>query len=335
MVAWRQAGLGGAVGLAGISVITVVCALLRDHIPVTVPALLLLVPIGLASVIARWSVGALVAVFAAATYALEFLEPIGEVRIGWTSDVYVLVTFVLVAVVLGAIADRRQSAIDAQRALLLGSVSHDLRNPLSTIRTLSTDLLDREADRDSARSAMLQLLLEETDRMNRIVTNLLSISRVQMGAFAPAVEPTDPGALIDSTRERFAQLGVDRLGMDVEPGLPEVLADAVQIDQAITNLVENALRHAPLADTVVIAACRRGDHVEVSVEDSGPGFPALVPGGVQAPQRPPEGSTGLGLLVCEAIVEAHGGKLHVGRSELGGGRVAFTLPIARRSRLLP
>jgi K+-sensing histidine kinase KdpD len=334
MVAWRQAAVGGAVGLAGISVITVVCALLRDYVPVTVPALLLLVPIGVSSVIARWSVGALVAVFAAATYALEFLEPIGEVRIGWTSDVYVLTTFVLVAVVLGAITDRRQSTIDAQRALLIGSVSHDLRNPLSTIRTVSTDLLDHESDRESARSAMLLLVLDETERMSRIVSNLLSMSRVQMGGFAPSAEPTNPSDLIDTTLERFNQLGEHRIKVTIEPGLPDVLADAVQIDQAITNLVENALRYTPASDLVVIAAGRRGDHVELSVEDAGPGFGSAGAGAIQSPSRQPEGSTGLGLLVCGAIVEAHGGKLQIGRSALGGGRVAFTLPIARPSRLV-
>lgn len=332
MVGWRRACAGGAVGLAGTGIITVLCALVRDDVPVTVPALLLLIPIGLASVIARWTVGAFVAVVAAAVYAVEFLEPIGSVRIGLTSDVYVLVTFVVVAVTLGLLSDRRQAAVDAQRALLLGSVSHDLRNPLSTIRTVSSDLLD-EANDDSNRSAMLHLVLNETDRMSRIVTNLLSISRSQIGRFAPNAEPTCVSGLVDALVERFRTLGERRLRAIVDADVPEVMVDAVQIDQALTNLVENAVRFAPPDAPIFVRASRRGHCVELTVEDSGPGVASSTGGKSHRPFRSADGSTGLGLMVCDAIVEAHGGKLHIGRSPSGGASVSFSLPIARRARL--
>ncbi len=115
----------------------------------------------------------------------------------------------------------------------------------------------------------------------------------------------------------------------LESNLPAVNVDAVQVDQVLTNLVENALRIAPPDSTISVRAWRQSDaFVGVSVDDEGPGFESSEPDQVFVPFRSGTGSSGLGLTVCKAIVEAHGGAIDIGRSPEGGGAVTFTIPTA-------
>ena len=133
---------GAAVGLSGIAIVAVLCATLGGDMPHAVPALLLLVPVVLTSVLAdRW-VALAVAIAGSFVYALVFIPPIGELHVDLAEDAAVLAAFVLVAVTISAISGLRRPAagadlIDEQRAVLLRGVSHDLRNPLSTIRSIS------------------------------------------------------------------------------------------------------------------------------------------------------------------------------------------------------
>ena len=179
-----------AVGLIAIAIVAAVFLVL-DDVPATIPALLLLAPIPLSSALSGWRIAVPIAIVAAGVFALAFLPPVGSIRIALAEDVFVLGALIFVAVMVGALMDSRRSAsdnamLDEGRAVLLRGVSHDLRNPLHTIRTVSSDLLDESITHDDAtRAQLLGLVVRETDRLDRIVGNLLSVSQVDAGALLP------------------------------------------------------------------------------------------------------------------------------------------------------
>jgi two-component system sensor histidine kinase KdpD len=271
-----------------------------------------------------------VALLSGMVYSLAFLAPRGVVRIGLTEDTVAIVTFVLVAVlvsVLAGMAGRAERERDAQRAVLLRSVSHDLRNPLATIRAASAELRDGLVDDDAARSELLDLVVAESDRLDRIVGNLLSLSRVEAGKLSPDREPEELDEIVASSVRRLA--AGPRIEVTLPDDLPDVDVDRTQIDQVLTNLLENALRHGA-GTQVAVEALPNGSMVEVSVTDGGPGFS-------DAARRKatefftaagPTGVEGIGLAVCKAIIQAHGGTIRVGDRPGGGARVSFTIPQA-------
>lgn len=325
------------IGLAGIGAVTAVFALLPRGLPGEIPALLTLVPIALVSVLSGWRAGVPLAIVGGLVHALVFVHPVGKVTFGYSEDVVVLVTYVSVAIALSLLVSRRSIANQAQligteRMVLLRSVSHDLRNPLHAILAASTELLDGGDHDDGTRRRLLELVVDEAGRVDRIVANLLSLSRLQAGALVPSRQPVALIDLIDRCARRFERLGetvtIDRSAVDEEL---TVDVDPVQIDQLITNLVENAIRHSPerVRVTVDARATPGAEVVTVVVRDDGPGFGASVVDHGPVAFRSTGGSSGLGLTVCEAIVDAHGGTLTIDDHHAGGARVSFTLPLAR------
>ena len=324
------------VGILGSLAVTLTFFVLPESLPMAVPALVLLVPVCVASAMAGWKVGAGTALLGGLAYTIAFVPPIGGVPLEWTEDLYVLGAFLLVAAVVGLIAGRQDrapsdAALDADRAMLLRSVSHDLRSPLSTIQTVSSDLVDGTGYDESTRQELIEIVANEATRLNRIVGNLLSISRVQAGTFEPALEATSLGALVVTAVDRLDSPAMPRLVVDVADDLPDVLADPVQVDQVLANLLENALRHAPADSSVRIAAERHGGEVTVTVADDGPGFSPealdAVHHGVPPRRGPGRSGSGLGLTVCRAIVLAHDGRIWA-ETPARGALVRFTLPVA-------
>ena len=330
------------VGVLGTLVIAATLLVLPESLPSAVPALLLLVPICLASALGGWRVGVSIAVLGALVYSIAFIPPFGSLPLQLTEDLYVLAAFVGVAVMVGVLAGRDRTTayaavvpdplLDDDRAMLLRSVSHDLRTPLSTIQTVSTELLDGQSYSAEAQRELMGIVASEATRLNRIVGNLLSISRVQAGSFQPALEPTPVAPLVKDAIARVA-VNSDQvivIAAEVDDDLPDALADPVQIDQVLANLIENSLRHAPGGSTVVVSATMDGEFVRVTVSDEGPGFaPEALEFAFTAaptrPGRPTGGGTGLGLTVCKAIVEAHDGEIGVETRPVGAS-VSFTLP---------
>ncbi len=195
-------------GLACTLILTAVCYAIGG-IPATIPALLLLVPIGIAGVMGGVFVAVVVAIVAALCYALAFLPPIGHVRIGLTEDVIVLLTFIAVAIGVAVLSDRhreRSELLDDERVILLRSVSHDLRSPLTTIRSVSSDLLVEQNYDSTTRSALLSMVVDESDRLDRIVGNLLSASRIQAGALEPDQSAHDLADLVATCCSRFNRI---------------------------------------------------------------------------------------------------------------------------------
>lgn len=221
--------------------------------------------------------------------------------------------------------------VDEQRAALLRAVSHDLRTPLATIRAATSDLRSGPDFDPAARDELLDLVADEAERLDRLVANLLNLSRIEAGAFRPDRQAVDLDELVVERTRKLSRLFRDtRLELGVPGDLPLVDGDYAQLDQVISNLLENAARHAPQRSTVRVSARRRDDCVEVRVSDSGMGVAGFNQERIFQPfHRGERTRHGIGLSVCKGVVEAHGGRIWVEASPGGGATFAFTVPLHR------
>lgn len=233
------------------------------------------------------------------------------------------------------IADARLEAERSQaRAALFSSVTHDLRTPLASIKTAVTGLLQEGVELDLAqRRELLGTVVEETDRLNRLVGNILELAKVRAGALVPAKQPTALDEIVESVLHRM-EPGLRRVRLrTILRDAPEVPADPVQIDQVLSNLLENAVRHSPPGGEVVVSVAPWRSGVQVRVADQGPGIPpedrervfeAFARGRSSGPDA---GGSGLGLAIARAIVFAHGGRIRIEGAPGGGTAVVFELPV--------
>jgi two-component system sensor histidine kinase KdpD len=220
--------------------------------------------------------------------------------------------------------------VDAQRAALLRSVSHDLRTPLAAIKAVASDLRDEPAYDAEMRDELLDLVIAETERLDRIVGNLLSMSRIEAGSLQPEKQAVALDELAAACALRLDRLFV-RAPVELEfpDDLPYADADYSQLDQVMANLLENAARHAPSGSHIRVRGRAAGDHrVEFSVEDEGAGIPAEERSRAFEPFQRGANSTGsgVGLAICRAIVDANGGTIAIEDGATGGARVVVTLP---------
>jgi two-component system sensor histidine kinase KdpD len=239
------------------------------------------------------------------------------------------------------IDERRRAEVarqsDELKTALLESVSHDLRTPLATIRALAGTLIDPEVAVTAVDARETAGAIDaEAARLNRLVGNLLDLSRIEGGALRVADEAID---LEDAVMRLVAPLDGTPPPRNVEVEVPpEILvrADPVLLEQALVNLLDNASRHGgPEVRIRVRATSLDGNRVRVTVEDSGPGVAdAALPRLFDKFYRPeagrPGGSgTGIGLAVVRGFVEAMGGSVEARRGELGGLAVDLELPAVR------
>jgi len=217
------------------------------------------------------------------------------------------------------------------RAALLTSISHDLRTPLaSIIGTVSGLRSFPEKYGDADREELLATLQEEAERLNRFVSNLLDMTRLESGA-VELLELIDVSEIVGSALQRAGNvLAGHRVEVDIEPGLPMLRLDAVLFEQVLFNLLDNAAKYSPAGGRIDIRASRDGELVEIEVVDEGPGIP---PSDferifdkfyrVQAQDRRRAG-TGLGLAICRGFVEAVGGWI-VARNRRDRSGAVFTI----------
>src|SRR6266508_2486148 len=221
------------------------------------------------------------------------------------------------------------------RAALFSSVTHDLRTPLASIKAGVTSLLDTDVTlQPDQQRELLRTVLEKTDRLNRLVGNIIDLARVRAGALVPAKQPTSLDEVIESVLHRMKPaLSRVRVRTVVRPDLPEVPIDPVQIDQVLSNLLENAARFTPPGGEILLSAAPWQRSVRVRVADQGPGIPAEEREQVFEPFfRRDAGEvrtgSGLGLAIARAVVLAHGGRIWIEGSPSGGAAVVFELPVS-------
>jgi two-component system sensor histidine kinase KdpD len=226
---------------------------------------------------------------------------------------------------------------DALRAALISSVSHDLRTPLTSIKAAASSLLQEDVQwNDEERRSFTLAIEHEVDRLNRLVENLLDMSRIEGGALHPEKEWYPIDELLHDVLGRMQLLLQGReVTTHVPADLPPVELDYLMIDQVLTNLVENALRYTPAGTPIEIAVSTTATELLLSVADRGPGIPPRdlerifdkfyrVLGHARE-----TGGTGIGLAVCRGLIEAHGGRIWAENRPGGGAIFRFTLPLGK------
>jgi two-component system, OmpR family, sensor histidine kinase KdpD len=225
---------------------------------------------------------------------------------------------------------RLEAETNRLRAALFSSVTHDLRTPLASITASVSTLLDDGRPLSSVdRHELLETIDQEARRLNRVIGNLMDLSRMRAGAVAPVTTPAPVDEAIESTIAHAAPILKDHdVRLMLRDDLPEIPLDLGLIDQALTNVLENAARFTPPGRTITIAAARWHDGVQIRVADRGPGIPREDRERVFEPFERGEDSTGtgLGLAIARAIVEAHGGTIQLGDEPGGGTAVVIELP---------
>ena len=224
---------------------------------------------------------------------------------------------------------------DELKTALLNAVSHDLRTPLASIIASAGSLRQRDiAWTEAERQEFAQAIEEEALRLNSIVGNLLDLSRIEGGSLRPEKGWYDLGALIDDVLGRLRPRTAGHpIHVTLPADLPPVNLDYVEIDQVLSNLIENAAKYTPTGTAIEVTVTQRPDSMEVAVADRGPGIPPPALSRLFEPfyrvggPGPRPAGAGVGLTVAKGLVEAHGGHISVENRAGGGARFRFTLPL--------
>ncbi|MGA8978309.1 MAG: ATP-binding protein [Pedococcus sp.] len=232
--------------------------------------------------------------------------------------------------------------LEADHAALISTVAHELRSPLTSVKGFSSTLL-RRWDRftDDQKRLMIETIEADADRVTRLITELLDISRIDAGRLQIRSQPVDVAMVYGRHIERAVASGQDRdrFAIDVPEDLPEIWVDPDRLDQILSNLIENAFRHGEGVVTLAAAkACgaaqdllaSKGHHqgIDLVVSDEGKGIPPDHRDIVFSRfwHGASRGSTGLGLYVVKGLVEAHGGRVQVESAPGGGAQFRLSLP---------
>lgn len=230
---------------------------------------------------------------------------------------------------------------DAVRASLrsrdemVGVVSHDLRNPVAAVKMLSRTLL-RAAETDGKQAhESIKLIAQAAEQMDALIRDLLDVNRLDAGKLMISAVPVDPSVLLTDSLQTLRPLVEEKgisLDLQLETSLPKVMADRERIQQALSNLVGNAIKFSPTGSKIVVLMRRDEDGVTISVLDKGKGIapehlPRVFDRYWQSSRTDRQGA-GLGLAIAKGIVEAHGGRIWIESGPGGGTTASFTLPSA-------
>lgn len=232
--------------------------------------------------------------------------------------------------------------LERLRRDLLANVSHELKTPIAAIRAHLENLLEgvEQPDRET-----LQVMLTQSERLSALVEQVLDLSRLDSGAASMTFEPVALSSIADQV---IAEVGIARRDREVrvhariDPALPAAKADRARLQQVLFNLLDNAVRLTPPGGEVSVGARAESKHLEIFVDDRGPGIPGeKIPlvferfYRADASRSRPDGGAGLGLAIARSIVEAHGGRIGAEPRIGGGMRFWFTLPAAGQEPQTP
>ena len=333
-----RAVAGYAIAVGGPAVVSAGLLAVRDEAGTVNVALASLIPVVAAAAIGGLGPGVVASALGFLAFDLLFLPPYGHLKVHLWQDYVSLGAYLLIALVTsGLVSVRERRRVQAEqreretRTALLRSVSHDLRTPLAAIKASVSSLLDGEVAWSGEQTReFLQTIDRETDRLTRLVHNLLDMSRIEAGALEPHLVAM-PLTEVVAPAVRLARAKTEQpIRVEVPDSLPPVLVDPVRLDQVLTNLLDNARQYAA-GSPVTVTARARGQRVELRVIDHGPGIPEAAREHVfdqfyrVRGNGRPEG-TGMGLAICRGIVEALGGTIRAERTPGGGATFVISLP---------
>lgn len=230
-----------------------------------------------------------------------------------------------------------EAAREAERfkAELLADVSHELRTPLSSIKGFASSLLATDVDWSPAQQRdFIGEIVSESDRLDKLIGDLLDMSRLENGQFRLHKEPIDLSGLMTQLRPRLERfVGRHQLEIDVLADSPMVIADRLRLEQVITNLIDNAAKYSPPSGCIKLTVETRTGEIVFSVSDEGPGIPTADMSKVferfyrGGSDKTAGTGLGLGLAISRGIVSAHGGKIWIENSPGTGATFHFTLPL--------
>lgn len=352
-------------------------ALTGEHINATTVALtFLLIVLGVATV---WGsrLAILTAGLAMLCFNYFFLPPVGTLTIAAPENWIALVAFLVTAVVAGQLsAHAKQRAEEAEarqrelarlyaesqevfeqaseakalrrseqlKSALLDAVTHDMRTPLTAIKASATTLLEEWSDPPVTLTAedrreMLEVIDEETDRLNRFIQSMVELARLEAGAFVLPRSWGDVEEIIQSALVRAERIAQNhQLEAVIAPELPLVRADERALAEVVYSLIDNACKYSPAGTRVQVRAelLPAEERIRIAVTDEGPGIPPELRRKVfdkffratPEAKRLPQSGSGMGLAIARGIVEAHGGTISIEDGPRGrGSKVQFTVPI--------
>lgn len=343
--------LGAATSLASVALVTGAVYALRPVAPVLSLGVLYLFAVLFAAAV--WGVwfGTAVSLVSMVAFNWFFLPPTHTFRLRESENWVALAVYLVTAVSVGGLAAlARRRAAEAEQALaslvrssmereqlaradiaktaVLRSVSHDLRSPLTAIRTAS-EMLSGEPLGDADREELLASIRAEARRLDRLVANLLDLSRLEAGAATPMLELWTVDGLAARALEALGR-DADRVLVTLPEDAPPVRVDAAQLERVLVNLLENALRHSSLDDSVEIGAEAVAGEVLLWVADRGPGIERSDQSAIFEPFRQGAGGgergSGLGLAIAKGFAELNGGRLWLESEPGRGARFALALP---------
>ncbi|HZR17037.1 MAG TPA: sensor histidine kinase KdpD [Verrucomicrobiae bacterium] len=235
-------------------------------------------------------------------------------------------------------ADQRAKMVEESERLsrtLLNSISHEIRTPIAAISSAAANLsAARNSEDNNIPWTMVDEIHEATHRLNRLVGNLLNMTRLESGHVKPKLDWCDVPDLIQVTlKEIEGDLARHKVTVDIAPGLPLVRMDFVLTQQVLTNLLINAVVHTPPKTHVTVRAFAQDGNLVLSVSDNGPGLPPealpfIFDKFYRAPAAP-AGGTGLGLAIVKGFAEAQGGQVEAGNQASGGAVFTLRLPLVK------
>jgi two-component system sensor histidine kinase KdpD len=236
---------------------------------------------------------------------------------------------------------QRDIEADRLRSALLTSISHDLKTPLAAIFGAAGTLKKFPSElNDQGKIDLISTIIEESERLNRFIANLLDMTRLEAGSIKPKMARHDISEIVGTALERAGKILADhKVEIDIKPDLPMLELDPVLFEQVLFNLLDNAAKYAPVATTVSIEGWEEGDTVKLQVIDEGSGIP---PGEIDSifekfhrarKQDHVRAGTGLGLAISRGFIEAMGGSIAAtNRSDRPGAVFTITMPIPKAAK---
>ncbi len=339
---WARRVAGILFSVAVIALVTGAVYALRPVAPVLSLGVLYVIAVVAVAVVCGLAYAIPVSIASMLTFNFLFLPPVHTFELRESENWVALTVYLATGVVVGELATRsrrlarqaveaetlRQS--DAVKTSVLRSVSHDLRSPLTAIRAATEGLVNPALELGpSEREELFETIRIEVRRLERLVDNLLDLSRLEAG---PALRHPELWTIDALLARALEQLGgdADRVRVELAPDLAPVRVDAMHLERVLANLIENALKFSSPTDLVDVEAARDSNRVVVRVRDRGPGVAEADRDRIFEPFERGSGAgrgSGLGLAIARGFAEANGGRVGVEPADGAGGGSVFVLEL--------